>query len=272
MAQREQEARPVALSVAGSDSSGGAGIQADLRTFSRIGAYGTTAVTAITAQNLEGVRTSMRMGPALVRGQIDAVFDQWKVAAAKTGMLFDRETVEAVADAFEGHSVPFVVDPVMVATSGAVLLEPDALAIYRQRLAPLATLITPNLPEAAVMLGDEGLVRQLPEDAARRLRDEWRVSILLKGGHREGDPLDVLCTTSGEERRFTHPRVSDVNTHGTGCVLSAAIAAYLALGVELSEACERGVRFVESALIRSSRVGGIRLLNVEVAESVSHSR
>lgn len=258
--------RPVVLTIAGSDSSGGAGIQADLRTFSRLGTFGTTAITAVTAQNLAGVTDVHGVPPENVRCQIAAVLDGFSVRAAKTGMLWSAEIVQAVAEVRRTARVPYwVIDPVMVATSGARLVHEDALAAYRRDLIPGATLVTPNLDEAAVLLEVERIDRAGMEDAARELHDRLGCSVLLKGGHLEGDPVDVLADM-GEITRFEHARLGGVNTHGTGCMLSAAITAYLARGRALRDACASGLAFVAEALARPWPLeGGHRLAGLEAA-------
>ena len=189
----EQPARPVALTVAGSDSGGGAGIQADLRTFACLGVFGTSAITAVTAQNLAGVRDVVAIPPASVRAEIEAVVEGFPLRAVKTGMLWSAAIVEEVAALVAAGALPApVVDPVMVATSGARLLEADAVAAYESLLFPRARVITPNLDEAALLLGDVIAADGL-EAAARALADRYACPVLLKGGHAEGDPVDVLC-------------------------------------------------------------------------------
>ena len=209
--------RPVILSIAGSDSGGGAGIQADLRVFSRLGTFGTTALTAITAQNLGGVTDVAAVPASNVAAQIEAVLSGFPVRAVKTGMLWSAEIVRIVAAAGASGRVPYwVVDPVMVASSGARLLREDAVAAYRELLAPHATVVTPNLDEAAVLLEIEHIGPEDMAEAARALTARLRCPVLLKGGHLEGDPVDVLVA-GGELTSWKHPRLAGVNTHGTGC-------------------------------------------------------
>ena len=240
--------KPVALSVAGSDSSAGAGIQADLRMFSSLGTYGTTAITALTAQNPERVTEVIGMEASFVRAQIDAVFESLPVGGMKTGMLWSAEVIAAVADSLRVHvDVPCVVDPVMIATSGAKLVADEAIETYKTELLPRATLMTPNIDEAQVLLGEESIGVERQADAAKKLYDTYGCAVLLKGGHLPGDPVDLLF--DGQEvYRWTHPRLDDVNTHGSGCTLSAAIAAYLSHGLELREAVERGLTAIHHAL------------------------
>ena len=239
--------RRVALTIAGSDSGGGAGIQADLRTFAQLGAFGTCAITAVTAQNLQGVTDVAGLPPHSVRAQARAVAAGFTLRAMKTGMLWCADTVQVVAGLVaDGTLPPPVVDPVMVATSGARLLEADAVASYESALFPQARLITPNLDEAALLLGAP-VTRESLEHAARELHRRHGVPVLLKGGHVAGDPVDLLCSAHGV-RAFHNPRVPAVNTHGSGCTLSAAIAAGLALGMELENACEAAIAFLHRAL------------------------
>jgi hydroxymethylpyrimidine/phosphomethylpyrimidine kinase len=260
--------RPVALSVAGSDSGGGAGIQADLRTFSRLDTFGTTAITAITAQNLAGVTDVHGVPVTTVRAQLDAVIDGFAPKAAKTGMLWSAEIVRTVAEVRrQGRIAHWVVDPVMVATSGARLLREDAIAAYRTDLLPGATLATPNLDEAAVLLERERLGRADLDAAAHELERRLGCAVLLKGGHLEGDPVDLLCA-GGRVTRWSHPRLLQVNTHGTGCMLSAAVTAHLARGATLADACAGGLAFVADALAHPWTLeGGVRLAGLERAEA-----
>jgi hydroxymethylpyrimidine/phosphomethylpyrimidine kinase len=239
---------PRALTIAGSDSGGGAGIQADLKTFSALGVYGMSALTAITAQNTTGVYAVPEVPPEVVAAQIDAVVTDIGVDAAKTGMLSSAPIIEAVADRVQAHRITrLVVDPVMVAKSGAPLLRPEAQQTLRTRLLPLALVMTPNLPEARVLLGRE--IRDLEEmrDAARRLADLGPRYVLLKGGHLPGEAVDVLYDGEGF-LDLPAPRIPTQHTHGTGCVLSAAIAAHLARGMPPQAAVEEAKRFVTRAI------------------------
>ncbi|MEY4511842.1 MAG: hydroxymethylpyrimidine/phosphomethylpyrimidine kinase [Pseudomonadota bacterium] len=237
------------LTIAGSDSGGGAGIQADLKTFAAYGVHGTSAIAALTAQNTRGVTAVHVPPPAFLRAQIDAVFADFAVAGVKLGMLATAEVIHAVADALEVHRPRFVVvDPVMVATSGARLLESDALDALRTRLFPLATILTPNVPEAELLLGrsivdDESADRALDELLALGAR-----AVLLKGGHMPSRGELIDRWGSGVARaRYVHPRL-DVEGHGTGCTLASAIAASLALGNELRAACNDAADYVHGAL------------------------
>ena len=221
----------IALTIAGSDSSGGAGIQADLKTFTALGVYGASVLTALTAQNTQGVRAVHAPPAAFVTAQIDAVLDDLDVGGVKTGMLANADIVLAVAEALQRRpSLPLVVDPVMVATSGDRLLEPDAVDAYKTRLIPRAQLITPNLPEAAALLG-EPVATDLAgaERQARALLSLGCGAVLVKGGHREAsEAIDVLATADGRVEFVRAPWIATRNTHGTGCTLSAAIAGLLA--------------------------------------------
>lgn len=244
-------ATPIALTIAGSDSSGGAGIQADLKTFTVLGVYGASVLTALTAQSTRGVDAILPVPPEFVTQQIDAVAGDLDIAATKTGMLNDRATVLAVAAGVRRHALhPLVVDPVMVATSGDMLLQPDAVEAVRHELLPLADVITPNLAEAARLLdrlqatGEEEMEAQ-----ARALLALGPKAVLIKGGHGEGsEALDILVTRDAAPLRLALARVATPNTHGTGCTLSAAIAAYLACGAPLEEAVSAAKRYVHAAL------------------------
>ena len=251
---------PIALTIAGSDSSGGAGIQADLKTFTALGVYGASVLTALTAQNTRGVTGVHTPPAAFVRAQIDAVLDDLDVAAIKTGMLANGEIVTAVAEALAARkSMPLVVDPVMVATSGDRLLDPAAVAAVQHRLMPLATLVTPNLAEAAALLGvGEATSIAAMEEQARALLGFGCRAVMVKGGHGTGnEAVDVLVTAAGEVTHLRAPRIATRNTHGTGCTLSAAIAALLATGAALPDAIRRAKTFLSAALAHGAtlRIG-----------------
>jgi len=219
---------PRALTIAGSDSGGGAGIQADLKAFAAAGCFGTSAIVALTAQNTTGVVAVHEVPPAFVRAQLEAVLDDIGVDAAKTGMLFSRTVIETVADVLAGHPVPLVVDPVMVASSGARLLEDDAVETLAARLFPLATVITPNLAEAQALVG-EGSKAEL----AQRLVELGAPAAIVTGGH--GEPVDHLF--DGERHvEIRVERHESGATHGAGCTHSATLAALLARGLPLEEA------------------------------------
>lgn len=240
----------VALTIAGSDPSGGAGIQADLRTFQAFGVHGMAALTALTAQNSHSVSAVHVVPPAFLRDQLRMLDQDTRPHALKTGMLATAElaatTAECIAESGWG---PVVVDPVMIATSGDRLLTPEAEQVIRDRLLPLATLVTPNLDETAVLVGGEvGSVGAM-EQAGHALLELGAAAALVKGGHLHGQQItDVLVTREGTQR-FEHRRVEGVSTHGTGCTLSAAIAANLAKGTGLEEAVKTGIRYVEGVLL-----------------------
>lgn len=247
---------PRALSIAGSDSGGGAGIQADLKTFQALGVYGTTAVTAVTVQNTKGVSGYEELPPEVVGAQIRAVVTDIGVDAAKTGMLASAPIVEAVAEAVAETRVPnLVVDPVFVSKHGHPLLRPDAVDALRARLLPLAVLVTPNLPEAVGLVGFEVRGEGDMERAGRALLDLGARAALVKGGHLEGaEAVDLLVTPEGVER-VAASRVPTPHTHGTGCVLSSAIAAHLARGDDLRTAVRKGKEFVTRAIAAHLEIG-----------------
>ncbi len=248
---------PIALTIAGSDSSGGAGIQADLKTFTALGVYGASVITALTAQNTRGVTGVETVSPAFVVAQMDAVLSDLAVGAIKTGMLATAAIVEAIAHRLGGWPRPLVVDPVMVATSGDALLAPDAVAAVKRALVPLATLITPNLPEAACLL-DAGVAKTESDmiGQAEAIRALGCGAVLIKGGHGAGDTaVDILFDGTRVER-FARPRVDTPHTHGTGCTLSAAVTALLARGAPLGEAVDKAKSFVWGGL-QSGRTLGI---------------
>jgi hydroxymethylpyrimidine/phosphomethylpyrimidine kinase len=240
-------AKPVALTIAGSDPSGGAGIQADLKTFHQFGVYGEAVVTLITVQNTRGVERIECLAPDLVADQIRAVISDIPPAAAKTGALGDRGIIEAVAGLAAGFPFPLVVDPVISSKHGAALLAADAIDALRARLLPHTFLLTPNLEEAALLTGAE--VRDVVDmrKAAKELAVMGPRAVLVKGGHLGGDAIDVLFH-QGQFREFTAPRIATRNTHGTGCTLSAAITAGLACGEDLPQAVEKAKRYVTAAI------------------------
>ena len=247
---------PVALTIAGSDSGGGAGIQADLKTFAFLGVHGTSAVTAITAQNTRGVTEILELPPSLVLEQIRVVVEDMGVAAAKTGMLSSAEIIEAVAESVERFGVTnLVVDPVMVAKGGAKLLRDEAVDALRSRLLPLAAVVTPNLPEAEVLLGRRIETLDERKQAARDMVGLGARAVVVKGGHASGDAIDVYFDGSGFVE-LSAPRVETANTHGSGCVFSAAIAAALAREVRPDEAVRQAKAFITRAIVASLEIGG----------------
>jgi hydroxymethylpyrimidine/phosphomethylpyrimidine kinase len=253
---------PAALSVAGSDSGAGAGAQADLLTFAAHGVFGTTAITCLTAQNPEGVTGVHAATAEFVRHQIEAVLRYFPVRAAKTGMLLDAGIVATVAKVFSEHRrIPLVVDPVMVATSGAVLLRDDAIDAMTRKLFPVGRLITPNLDEGAVLLGRRPENRRELIEAAVTLSERYETSVLLKGGHLRGRRLtDVLACPGEKVRIFEGARIARVDTHGSGCTLSAAITANLALGWDLPTSVAMARRYLRKGMIHPLRVAGRRFI------------
>jgi len=248
--------RPRALSIAGSDSGGGAGIQADLKTFSALGVFGMTAITAVTVQNTRGVSGVEELSPGIVADQIRAVVSDIGVDAAKSGMLASTPIVEAVAEAIEAARIPnLVVDPVFVSKHGHRLLAEDAVDALRTRILPLATLVTPNLPEASGLSGLDVRTSEDMAEAARAILRFGPAAVLVKGGHLQGERSDDLFW-DGERMIWIEGRRLDTpNTHGTGCVLSSAIAAFLARGRDLLTAVWEGKGFVTEALRHSLSIG-----------------
>ena len=250
-----QRQLPVALTIAGSDCSAGAGVQADLKTFSALGVYGLTAITCVVAETPGKVEKIQAVEVEVVTEQVRILLESFPVAAIKTGMLYSGEIVQRVAatlrdwNARRETPTPIVVDPVMVATSGDLLLRKEAIEIYEQELFPLAAVVTPNLDEAATLLGEP--IRDLAamRAAGHRLEDKYGVAMLLKGGHLGGDTaVDLLFSRDGTVVEVAAPFTRGVHTHGTGCTYSAAIAAALASGSSLEEAVARGKRFVTAAI------------------------
>ena len=244
------------LSIAGSDSGGGAGIQADLKTFSALGCYGMTAITAITAQNTQGVRAIHGIPPDMLRAQIDAVAEDIGVDAVKIGMLHDPEVVRVVVKAIARHHfLQVVLDPVMVATSGDQLMAGKTVSVLVQELFPLVTVITPNLDEAALLLGRSIDGADALDEAASALLALGAPAVLLKGGHLPGDlVIDVLALAGGGRLRLQSPRIATHNGHGTGCTLSSAIAAHLALGFPLPQAVEQARAYILGAIAAGANV------------------
>ncbi len=246
----------IAVTIAGSDSGGGAGIQADLKTFSALGVYGASVITALTAQNTHGVSGIHNVPPEFVAAQIDAVFSDLDVGAVKIGMLSTPGVIEVVAGGLDRwHQSKVVLDPVMVAASGDPLIGDTAVSFVRDAMLPRAMLITPNLPEAARLL-DEPVAADgaAMEAQAQLLRDRGARAVLLKGGHAEGsESADYLLTASGG-RWLTAPRIATTNTHGTGCTLSSAIAAGLAKGMDLDAAVDAGKAYISAAIAAADRL------------------
>jgi hydroxymethylpyrimidine/phosphomethylpyrimidine kinase len=268
--QRETSAKrrasvPVVLTIAGSDNSGGAGLQADLKTFTILGVYGASAVTCVVAEHPGRVLNITPIPPSRVADQVRLVLEAFPVAAIKTGMLFSAEIIEAVEGALEPAlkaGVPLVIDPVMVASTGRVLMKPQALRMLR-RLIARADLVTPNRDEAALLWGRPIANLAALDEAALALAKEFgRPSVLAKGGHlKTGQAVDALASPDGKLRHFEAKRIPRIDPHGTGCTYSAAIAAGLARGLPLARAVALGKRFITGALRRRFEIGGYQLLN-----------
>jgi hydroxymethylpyrimidine/phosphomethylpyrimidine kinase len=247
---------PIAVTIAGSDSGGGAGIQADLKTFAAFGVYGASVITALTAQNTLGVKAIHDVPPDFIAAQMDAVFSDLSVGAVKIGMLSQPAVIAAVAAGLDRHGqTDVVLDPVMIAASGDRLLVPEAVDVLRRELIPRALVITPNLPEAAALLdaapaADEGEMRE----QVLRLRDLGARAVLLKGGHSDAPESVDIFVDGGVELRLPAPRIATNNTHGTGCTLSSAIAAGLAKGLELVEAVVEAKAYVTLAIAGADRL------------------
>lgn len=245
----------IALTIAGSDSGGGAGIQADLKTFSALGVYGASVVTAITAQNTRAVTRVESVSPDMIRAQIDTVFDDLDIRAVKIGMLGTAAATRAVAGALAGRDVPLVLDPVMIAKSGDRLIEDEAIAALRELLIPRATVLTPNLPEAARLLGRMAASDPTEAEAqGRALAAMGSAWVLMKGGHAPGETCTDLLV-GPDTRLFTAPRIPTKNSHGTGCSLSSAIAAGLAQGLPAPDAVARAHVWLQGAIAAADGLG-----------------
>ena len=237
-----------ALSIAGSDSSGGAGIQADIKTMTMNGVYAMSAVTALTAQNTTGVAGISEVSPEFLKSQLNMVFEDIYPDAVKIGMVSSAELIEAIAERLTFYGAKnIVVDPVMVATSGSKLLKTDAVSALTEKLLPLAAVATPNIPEAEILSGMTVRTREDMESAAKKIAEENSCAVLLKGGHSLSDADDILWS-GGAAKWFKGKRIDNPNTHGTGCTLSSAIAANLAKGFSLEEAVERAKDYISEAL------------------------
>src|SRR5262245_18062968 len=245
-----------ALAIAGSDSGGGAGIQADLKTFAALGVYGTSAITAVTAQNTLGVMGSVALEADFVAAQIEAVAGDITIHATKIGMLANAAIVEAVVAAIEELELPLVVvDPVMIAKSGDRLLDEDGVLAIRAELLPLARVVTPNLPEAEALSGRRVQSLADARDAARTIHKLGARAVIIKGGHRESSEIVDLLLDGDEIYELRTPRIRTRNTHGTGCTFASAVAAHLALGRTLPEAAERAQKYVAGAIAHALPIG-----------------
>ncbi len=245
----------IAVTIAGSDSGGGAGIQADLKTFSALGVYGASVITAVTAQNTCGVSAVEDISPTVVAAQIDAVFSDLAVSAVKIGMVSRRETIGVIAAGLKRYDRQAVIDPVMVATSGDHLMQPDAIATLKEELLPLALILTPNLPEAALLTGRA--IAETEGEVARQAEMLLKLgarSVVMKGGHARGkDAIDILYSEAGV-LHLSRPRIKTRNDHGTGCTLSAAIAAGLAKGKSIEDAVVAAKAYLHDALVAADRL------------------
>ncbi len=256
MDKNETYRYPVALTIAGSDSGGGAGIQADIKTFSSLGVFGASAITAITAQNTQGVRGIQAISPEILRGQIEAILEDFIVDAVKIGMLHNKDAVKVVSETLPSfQQISIILDPVMISTSGSKLLEDDAIRTIMDELFPKATLLTPNIPETEYLSGikinnEADILR-----AARKLQEKGCNAILIKGGHILGvETVDRLFINENNPICLASPTVETFNTHGTGCTLSSAIAAYMALGHSLVEAVRLAKEYMNNALVHGANV------------------
>jgi hydroxymethylpyrimidine/phosphomethylpyrimidine kinase len=247
---------PVAVSVAGSDNSGGAGIQADLKTFTHFKVYGVTVVTCVVAEVPGKVRSIQPVEPRVIRDQLEVSLSYFPINSIKTGMLYNRANIDVFCDVYEaipGKRPLLVVDPVMIASSGDPLIEPDAIDRYKSRLFSLADLVTPNLDEVAVILGDKSDSISQMRESAFRLYEKYRVPFLLKGGHLKTNvAIDLLVDADGL-KEFSEPYIHGISTHGTGCTYSAAIAANIALGLALKDAVARAKKYITHAIADSFR-------------------
>lgn len=257
---------PIVLTIAGSDCSSGAGAQADLKTFTNFGCYGLTALTSVVAETSLEVRSFALLEPWLIKDQVSVMVESLPITAGKTGMLGDRPQIEAVVEALQkGMSFPLVVDPVMVATSGARLLAEDATQALTELLFPRATLLTPNMDEAAVLLGRTLETREDMEDGGKELFQKFGCAVLVKGGHLKTDSApDVLIESDGITW-YEGSRIYGVQTHGTGCTYSAAIASCLAKGLDLKQAVETSKAYLRSAIEQHYRWNEIDALNHQVS-------
>ena len=264
---------PVALTIAGSDSGAGAGIQADMKTFAALGVYGVTVITAITAQNTAGVRAVQEVDAGVIAAQLDAVADDFAIGALKTGMLSSATIIETVAAGIERHRLrPLVVDPVMISKSGDRLLREDAVDALR-RLLPLANVVTPNIPEAEALSGRTIRTRDDRVAAARAILELGTQAVVIKGGHAQDDPIVDLLVDGQGVHEYPAPRIVTTSTHGTGCTFSAAITAALAAGLDLARAVAEARDYVSRALASAPGLGhGHGPLNHFPAMQVAHAR
>lgn len=265
---------PVVLTIAGSDCSAGAGIQADLKTFTALGCFGLTAVTCVVSETPQVVRHVHPVPVEVVADQVGLLLESYPIAAIKTGMLFSPQHIEAIATILRGSNIPLVVDPVMVASSGGSLMQHEALGAYRQLLLPLASVATPNLPEAAALRGRGPLGPADQEPAALELAASFQVPILVKGGHLDGhsERCDILAEPNGTITRFSAPFIDSPASHGTGCTLAAAIAAGLGHGHTLPAAISTAKQFVSTAIATSHSWSSPATGPIHALNQSAHSR
>lgn len=253
----KQTCMPVVLTIAGSDSGAGAGLQADLKTFAALGVYGTSVVTAVTAQNTRGVQAAVALSPDIVLAQLEAVFSDFAIKAVKIGMLHNEQLVTVVADYLARQvTAPVILDPVITATSGHALLSESAIEVLKQKLIPQVELVTPNLPEAALLTAQTAPAT--PEQMRQLLRPLLALGsrgVLLKGGHLGGDRAIDWLAYKSVVKQYAQPRIATANTHGTGCTLSAAITAGLARGLSMEEAVQTAKKFLTAALSAADKLG-----------------
>lgn len=246
----------IVMTIAGSDSGGGAGIQADLKTFQELQVFGTSVITAVTAQNTQGVAGIQAMPASFVTEQMNTVLSDIDVRVVKTGMLFSPDIIEAVADTIAAHSVQLVIDPVMIAKGGATLLQRAAVTALKEKLMPLATVITPNVPEAEILSGLSIETEADQMNAAHRLLQSGVQYVVMKGGHMDGEmAVDTVYSATGERFTVRSPRIETAETHGTGCTFSAALTAFLARGLTMKEAVYEAKKFVHAAISHPLHIG-----------------
>ena len=261
MSNASTQSAPVAMTIATSDSSSGAGVQADLLTFAARKVYGLTAFAALTAQNPDSVRAIHELPPEFLRLQLEHNADYYKIGAIKTGMLFSEALIEVVVDFLSSKNYSVIVDPVMVASSGSKLLKDSAIEILSSKLFPQALLITPNLDEVEILIGKKPTKTEDLLESAKALRDRYAVNVLVKGGHLEGNELtDILLDKQDNQYTFKSQRISNVETHGSGCTFSAAIAAEIAKGWELAESIETAHAYLKKGINRPLKIGNKRFI------------
>lgn len=243
------------LTIAGSDCSGGAGIQADLKTIMAHGCYGMSVITAITAQNTKGISMVEKCSKEIIKSQLDAIFQDIMPDAVKIGMMSSASTIESVVEKLKLYNPKnIVLDPVLISTSGTKLLDEDAIAVLKNELFPIVTLITPNVDEAEYISGIKIIDKKTVEESAKKLREKYACNVLIKGGHLKEEPHDFLITEK-EEIWYEGKRIQNKNTHGTGCTLSSSIASNLALGYEISESVKKSKEYINGAIASNLNIG-----------------